>query len=357
MTTPTLAASRTWRTNLNEWISRDSNVAAGDSIDANDAKKRVLLHIKDQFKALGTNPWIVTKSFGFASGLNLSGDNWATIADIRFQTSATNRPWIVMYCAAMSLEFLFECVGVSGQRGSRADIYVSRSASGTAFTGGSASARPTSTTEIQVLDSTSGTGFGSWGVGGTSTANRDFVVHVWHDDAGKGSRVVIQFNDTVRGMWILDALTDNQVGLVNPWVASFRSANAGDTPNTSLRPQFFDVTHLVVADQSDVRSFAFMSTVGRGSGGTLAPANGMAHGKSTYDNSIVASPIGIVSILDSIGYRGQLTDMWLGPGSEVTTGVTKTSFTMNLYRNKTLVSIGDHIFPWDGTSSVTLSTT
>lgn len=357
MTTPTLATSRTWRTNLNKWIQRNTTVAAGDTIDASNDKKSVLLHIKDQFKALGANPWVVTKSYGFASGLNLSGDNWATIADIRFQTSATNRPWIVMYCAAMNLEFLFNCVGVSGQRGCRANIYVSRSASGTSFTGGSSSARPTSATEILALDSSDGTGFGNWGVGGTSTAVRDFAVHVWHDDAGKGSRAVIQFNDKVRGIWILDALTDNQVGLVNPWVASFRQEDAGDTPDTGLRPHYFDTARLVVADDSDVRTFAFAGTLGRGSGGTITPANSMRHPRSTKDNSIIAQPIGIVSITDSIGYRGRLEDTWLGPGVEATTGVTKTSFHMNLYRNKTLVSAGDLVLPWDGTSAVTVSPT
>jgi len=353
MTTPAVSPSRTWRFALNKFVVHDGTTAGGDE-DANNAKKKVLLFIKDSLTTLGANPWTVVASVGFSSGFNGAGDNWTSFSEIRWTTTTTGRPWIQLRNAAMGLEMLFECArGAANTRGSRANIYVTRSSS--PFTGGSVNARPTSSSEVLALDTDSTTGFGNWGVGGTATTARDFVVHVWHDDAGGGSRVVIQFNNKVRGIWFLDALSDNQAGITNPWAVSFRSNDSSDAPDTGLRSHYLNTENFVTANQSNTRVFAFLGAYGIGPAAGGPPSTSLVFGRNAYDGSRVLSETGIVVESDGTLYRGKLPDVWVGPAVESASGVLS-SATMHTFSNKSLVQIGDFILPWDGVSSVRVST-
>lgn len=349
MATPPVVTSRTWNFALNEFIAHDSTTVGGTE-DGNNAKKRALLFIVDSLIGLGAKPWTVVASVGAISGFNGSGNNWTDITELLWTTSATGRPWIQLRNTDIGIDMLIILNTTAGLRGSRFDIYVVNNSVAIAFAGGGVNARPTSADEIFCLAQSDSTGFGNWGVGGTGTNVRDFVVHVMHSDDGLSSRVLIQFNNELRGLWMMDALDDSPAGVLNPWVVSFKAEDASDTPSTSFEAAYLDDPFMIVSDNSHDRQLVYMVTEGADGNETLATFELGLH-LNSYDETVAFADVGIASDSGSIvGYWGTVTDSWVGPRGDGFGG------TGRLYGKRQWVAFGDRIFPWDGTSAVRMST-
>lgn len=350
MATPPVVTKRTWRFALNEFYPHDSTTVGGTE-DAYDSKKRVMLFIINSLIGLGANPWTVVASVGAISGYNASGNNWTSIAELRWVTATTARPWIQLRNTALGIDMVIDLNGPAGLRGSRCDIYVANNTVAIAFAGGGINSRPSTADELFCLAASDGTGFGNWGVGAAGSNVRDFVVHVLQSDDGLSSRVLIQFNHQLRGLWMMDALDDTPAGVTNPWVVSFKSEDAIDTPNTGFESAYLDDPFMVVGDNSHNRQLVYMVTEGADGTDSLATFELGLH-LNSYDETVAFSDVGIASDSGSIvGYWGTVTDSWIGPRGD---GVGDTG---RLYGSREWVQFGDRIFPWDGASLVRISTT
>ncbi len=350
MTTPPVVTKRSWRFALNEFYSHDATTVGGTE-DAYDSKKRVMLFIINSLIGLGANSWTVVASVGAISGYNASGNNWTSIAELRWVTSTTARPWIQLRNTALGIDIVIDLNGIAGLRGARCDIYAANNTVGAPFAGGGINSRPSTADEILCLNATNSTGFGHWGVGAAGAGARDFVVHVMHSDDGLGSRVLIQFNHQLRGLWTIDALDDSPAGVTNPWAVSFKSGDGTDTPDTGLEANYLDDAVMQVADQGHERQTVFMVTEGADSTESLATSELGLH-LNSYDETVAFSDVGIASTSGNIiGYWGTVADSWMGPRGD---GVGNTG---RLYGSREWAQFGDRIFPWDGVSPVRISTT
>ena len=119
-TAPTL--TRTWQFNVNNVVF-GTTTQPGGATDGPGFRRQLLMDIKEALTGFAANPWTVTRSAGFSSGYNASGDAWGTnIDEIRWANSTGGtRSWTVLRNTTLGLEFCFDCFNSNNRDGAMAD--------------------------------------------------------------------------------------------------------------------------------------------------------------------------------------------------------------------------------------------
>jgi hypothetical protein len=345
-TAPTL--TRTWQFDVNQVVI-GSTTQPGGATDGPGFRRQLLMDIKESLTGFATNPWTVTRSAGFSSGYNASGDAWGTdIDEIRWanSTSAT-RSWIVLRNSTLGLEFCFDCYNSSFVDGSLADVFIART--GDPFTGGSTTARATSPTEIQILSGTDFASFGSWGAGAGDATARAYTLHVMHSTDGLATRVFICLNTNVIGFWQFEAIANAVGSPTNGYVARVRASTSSDTATSANLDHVYTNARTKGIDNSNAGVDYYLATLGNNFASTTFTTR-MNPGTNPYDGRLPLAPVGVASTTAGwVGFFGEIADMWFGV-SQDGAGYTGRGYPTS---TRALMQFGDVVVPWDGSVPIT----
>lgn len=332
---------RTWQFDVNRLIANTSTTQPGGNDDAPAWRRELLFQIKERLKAFATLPWTVSQSNGFNSGLNLSGDNWANIDDIRWRDNRTfQRSWIVLRNNALGIEVCFDCYNANARDGIFADVFVAPIAN--PFGSGSVgtiTARPTATLELQILNGDSE----AWG-GGTETPSTPdtFVLHIMHSTDGLATRVIALSNRQPILFWQFDPVVNTIGSLSHPWIARVKSTGTGNV-NTVTYAHLVQNANTPMLSNIDTEVQTYMAGVSNDTFPTQTFWGQTALVKNPYDGRVPLSPIAIAS--ESVGFTGmfgEIADLWISTAG----------FTGKGYPESTsnLMQFGDYVFPWNGSN-------
>jgi len=345
---------KTWRFQVNNFVPSDTG-GTTDTDDFNNATRRMLFGIKEALIGNGswtdstggaaaapTTNWTVPLSSGIVTGAP-AGDNWAGITDLRNEDSTANlRSWIVFHNTALAIYLLIDCVGFNGNYGSAMTFYIAQ----TAFTGGTGTARPTSTDEILVrngFDSGTANTAGWWGKGNNQNNANNCVWHVMRSTDGECTRVVINQDRANLGFWIFDKPKDPVTGWTNPHVAITYQNSNSDTSESMTSAIWHDTNPLRSNHPAGSAMFLYMCTEGFS---TSIVTDSFTAGRNQIDGSYPLSEIGLVSITATVqGRHGRLFDIWYGP-------ITANNKAVPSDNAKTFWQFGEFVFPWNTTTAL-----
>ena len=302
---------KTWEYSVNNGVLASSAKA---STQAHADKRGLLFGIKEAMIDAGTYtgatgsplanltvPWTVqSSSDGSTSG---ASDLWVDIDDMIWSTSDGGaRSWIVLRQTGISttFELLIDCrQGSNNDDGGEIDAYVAQSA----FTGGSTTARPTSTDERQIRNLT------NWG-GGSQGTTFPFKWHFQISSDGQCTRVYV-FHAITRvpiGFWIFDKPKTPTTGWTDPYVAAMDGSTDSITIPTYAR---FNVGALLLGRFSGADTTMYISAEGFGNVG-LGAATTVATWNQ-LDGTYIAGECGVESLTSTFrGSHGTLFDLWWG---------------------------------------------
>jgi hypothetical protein len=316
---------KTWQYSVN------NTVAALGAITTTHA--RLLRSIKNTLLAFGTLPWtVVGSSNSVAAGLD-AVDRWAADGNLVWANEGNAHSWIVLKQTGIGSNFqlLINC--------SPADTWnrvVNVIASPNAgFTGGSTTARPTATDEVDLNVSNNE----YWA--GSHSADGQFVYHVMQSTDGQCTRILTARAGAVCGFWLLDKAKNPVTGWTYPFVGIVKGDTTGDVATiatlaaTSAKFAGWGTAYMNMYATHEVANSNNIPTL------------------STVPNDLSTKypvfPIGLLS--ETAGQRGRhgdLFDLWWGL-TAVATG--------DFYpgdASKQFVQLGDVIFPWNG-GAITLT--
>lgn len=188
----------------------------------------VLLALKDSLKATGTVPWVVKGSHDGAGvlGNNDDVDRWAATSDVVFASSG-NRSWIVVQQSAINTntQVCFFCNSTQSD-GRGLEVVFSPVAGFFAANGGTdgtATARPTATDEVVLLDSSYGNGV--W-LDDQTTA-QDYYWHVMTSTDGEVTFWAVCRNNQLSNFFMCMKPKNPHADWSDPAVACFRGADGG----------------------------------------------------------------------------------------------------------------------------------
>ncbi len=335
MTDPALIKS--WNTNLeNVHIAADGTQVNGTNDGTNDRKTLLLTIVNGWLGATGSGI-TVTRSCDAVSAAD--SNLWTDITKLRWNNDFANaHSWIAFQHTTLwsggTTYFLLSLVNLTGNDGSMLEMWVSVDS---AFTGGSATARPTATNEQLVKSAffTSGNKQGWWGSGTNTNAARDYVVSQVTSTDGQVSRTVIWHNSVCIGWWGLERMRTPQ-GLTY----DFLFTNVGFQSDTEIAPEADNVWALgnySVGLMNDKSTATYKWTM-------HAAVNTRANQRFTTkreDGSVGAFPIGVWSDDPTFVFKwGDLFDMYWG----VNDAVTVTHLPNDAQRD--FVKVYDFAFPW-----------
>jgi hypothetical protein len=337
---------RTWQHDTNQIIT-GATTQAGSTDDAQEYKKNLILAIKNSMIGFASNPWTVAGSASYNDNFGAMDavDRWVAIDDIRWR-DATNlqRSWIVLENAVLGIQFLFDCVCQNNRDGTQADAFITPI--GTPFVGGSATARPTSAAEVQILNRNDTGSNGGWGGGDeSSVSGYTYILSVQHSADGVATRVVIMRDANTCGFWLFDRIEEQTVAMTNPQVARIRSASyVGDDDSITLAMLHHNArTSGFRADGVGVGYYLAMPV----SDGVNDEWSEEIIGFSPYDGRFSLAEVGVGS--ESAGHQGfwgLIYDLWwaTAPGH---TGRGWPS------ASRAQMQFGTLVFPWDGSVAIT----
>lgn len=338
-TTPVL--QRTWQFNVNNVVT-GSTTQPGGATDAPGFRRQLLIDIKEALKGFASNPWTVTLSNGYNAGAG-AGDNIGTdIDELRWANSrSAQRSWFVMRNAVLGLEYCFDCYNSTNRDGAMADVFVAPVTD--PFAGGSATARPTSASEQEILNGDNTGNFGSWGSGADNATSKAYILHVMHSSDGLATRVVVCLGGQAIGWWFFEQIEDEIGSHTYPWVFRVRAEALSDTADSMLyssncqgnRARGYDnglgaINYYLATPCNDWQNTAI------GNDTTL---------KNPYDGRFALPEVALAS--DStgwIGMHGVMYDLWYGPG------LGGAGHTGKVYpaSSRDFIQFGNLVLPWDG---------
>lgn len=329
---------KTWQYSLNTLLA-----STGVAITNN---RNLLLAIKNQLKAFASNPWTVRYSCNsVTAGTAGDGvDRWATNADVVGGSAGAAHSWFVFKQAGIATNFQMllsvspEGAGAFSPGGNVISVFVSANAG---FTGGTATARPTATDEMALIQA--GTGSSIWGGSPITTAT--IRMQAMQSTDGACTRIVLCSSNVAWGIMVFDACTNSVTGWTNPFVAFVGAPSAASFPSPLG-------TQIATWDTTATASRVFISsTLGigiltaEGNGSFVAPADtNYGNLANEVDGNWPIYPIGIAcSTIGIRGRMGSMIDLWWG-SSAIPTGDTYDT------SSKTFAQFGNFIVPWDGTT-------
>lgn len=343
MTAPTPA--KTWEFAIN-------GTAAGADGDA--MRADLLLAIKDSLVDNGTftTPWVVDYSCDSATAGTAGDevDHWAANSDVVWDSSGSAHSWVVLrqtdyFGTGTHLYLLLDCSQNSSLEYSAAlGVYCSR----VGFTGGSTTARPTATDELEVLAASTVASSSNW-QGDNSNAETSKRYHVLGSDDGEEWRILFCVAGYCVAMWAIGKPQDPPSGWANPYFAMVWGQETASADVTTYQYLTTNGTPIVRMTDATAGDFAgtFTCPAARSTSNQLMPIICAAN---HFDSSRGMWPVGIYCHTDvaAPGYHGPVADIWYGHGAD-STGDTAPA------AQQDFALFGDVWLPWDGSSAVGVS--
>ena len=127
---------RTWQFDVNNTVT-GSTTQSGGIDDGTEYRKQLLMDIKEKLVSFAMNPWTVSQSHGFVSGIVTAptvgsagrpGDNWdpADLEEIRWvdNPGVGVHSWIVLRNAALGMELCLDQVNTNVHDGAGMSAYI-----------------------------------------------------------------------------------------------------------------------------------------------------------------------------------------------------------------------------------------
>ena len=326
MSLPTV--QKTWQYNVNQLVTSQGSALA--------TNRRVFRSIKDALKGFASGAWTVVGSSNGVTANMTGTDLWVTDADLVFSQSggAVARSWIVLKQLGMSssgIELLITLDAnntARGQGGYGGNAYLAETAAG-GFTGGSTTANPTATGQIQLI---------TLDLTGITT---DIPVrwNVMQAADGSGTRFWTYAAGTIRMLCIIDKPIDVVSAWLNPFVAAWFNSAANTTLAISMGYTWW------TSRINGLQSAIALGTEGAG-GATALPSDTVCGAiPNDLTNEYVMVPCNICSNTNTRrGRHGVFPDLWYR-----STG-TVDGDTYPGDGSATFINVGPFIFPWNGGS-------
>lgn len=319
MTLPILV--KTWQFNVNQTIP-----ALGTGTQ--DLQRAVRTVINSLLGFGSGAPTVLGSSDSSTAGLD-TVNRWTTDGALVWNSSGVHS-WIVLKQTGIAANFQI-CFDLSASNAGSMAAYFSPSAG---FTGGSTSARPTATDEVQFL----GTG-GSPTNYVSSAADMQRVWHVMMTSDGSVMRVLAFTGNSVDSGWFIEKPPNSNPSWTVPAVAYISSMSGADGSLTYGVLNGSSGANFWGAGPSGAMNFNFTTEGfgGQAVGQNQATPNGL-------DGSYPFTNIGLWSVTSGMkGRHGTLVDLWFGS----TTPATQDTYPNDASRQ--FVQVGDLIYPWNGT--------
>lgn len=228
-----------------------------------------------------------------ASPWSATTSKWTAEADLVWGSAGSNHSWIVLKNSALGTANanVQLCIDLSNGVGSQLATMMMSTGSG--FTGGTATARPTAADEFSLVSNT------HWGAY-TTNVDIDCYLNVAMSTDGECTRMWIQRNQTCGMFVLIDKPATPVSGWTNPCVAVWLGANTS--------PSYANLYSAAGARGYGVSAMnLFFTCEGRGAaalGTVLVNANNL-------DGGYFIGQIGVVSeTLSNVGRYGSLYDLW-----------------------------------------------
>lgn len=336
MTLPSL--SKIWQVS--------ANVKVVAQIDLNTVQARIMRVIKNTLIGITSSPWTVSGSSnaggttGAPTGAGaLDGvDRWTVDTDIFTNGSNSRHAWIVLRQDGIASHYEM-CWDFTQTGNMNATTLIVSPSAG--FTGGSATARPTATDEIIMINNTNWIG----------NLNTNYQIHIWQSTDGQCTRIIVWKNGgNLCSFFLFDKPQNPVSGWTNPSVTSaFINSGTGliapNYPNLSASPTSVGSSKAKANSVFDVRYTGESNTAG-----LLANTTDVGNLPNDFDGTWTFYPIGFYSVTsNNRGRHGNFFDLWWRP-TAMNSGDTfpnNTSF-------RQFVAMGPFILPWTNDATVPL---
>jgi hypothetical protein len=325
----------------------DVNNAINTANIVNNVKQETL----DLKNVMVTAGWTVRGSCDGAGGYGNDDDTdrWADTGDIVTAAAGSNHSWCVLQndswaARGYHLFVLLENRSASGSYPAALRISIAQDH----YTGGTATAAPTSTSEVQIH------------APGSSEATQFFCDNttqiVWHamwDDDGECFRWILCQSSKAVACLIIETVKNPLMDATDAYVAGARGwglVTAG-TDKTTLA-LFNTITGFLsyVSGHGLVYYYATAEFCGSGTGGT-GVLSFFSTANPSDGNAWPILPIGLVTVTNptyAYGRNGELFDLWWGSTTVITGDTYGASAGVDDFQ---FVQFGNMIFPWDGAST------
>lgn len=320
--------SKSWQFDVNQTYNRGTDETAASMY------RKILWGIKESLvSTLGgrvetDSRWTVARSSGGAGDTLAAGpeDHWTGEADLRWPSGGSGRSWIVLAQQGITTGSQI-CIDLDGTVSPT--VTITWAPNGFA-SGGTTTARPTATVEVQLL-----TGLLD---GGGVTAGA-MIVHVMQSTDGQCTRVIGYRDNAPVLFWLFDRVRNPVTG----WSTPAAMLAVGDATSTAHYARLQSPTTPSLRGYGSALMHLFMSTESFGS--TVEGVGSQLEGPNDFDLNWPLTPIGLACLDDGHkGRHGEIADLWFA---------SKGANDGDAYPSdgsRQFVQFGHLVFPWDGTA-------
>lgn len=258
-------------------------------------------------------------------------DRWSSYDKLVWGTVAGANSWIVLYNATAGLYMLLNCEH-SGSDSNTLDIWLAQ----TAFTGGTTTARPTSTDEWNVSASA------TWGAGSAFSVR----YHMMMSDDGLSFRLYTTRAQNLQGLWIFEPMVDPVDNLVGDMVTAVWGGTAGN----ALSANTFTQTAQVIGRKTGGPTISGVLTSEGSRYSTNIQATLTQTDRPVWNDvaerdqifAIGAYGVTYTSSGAMRGHLGSLADLWFGNDLFVSGRSWPKDY------SRQLITLGPLVTPWPG---------
>jgi hypothetical protein len=294
--------------------------------ESTNATRDMMLGIKNELIGFADNPWEVMYSCNsVTAGTAGDGiDRWATSSNI--VSSGGAHSWMVLRQPALLSNFQI-LIDMNGSSMYNGDVIVSPNAG---FTGGTTTARPTATDQVEVTPTP------SWFSALTSTNCR---VHVMMSTDGQCTRIFACSSGLIGGFWMFDKLKNPRPEITYPFIATVYGTDDIVTSASSYTKLNMNGGLTMAANGISVNADSFLTCEGLGSN----PYGNFLLDPDDLDGSLPLLPM--AAACKSLGARGRygaIYDLWFG------SAVTQNGDSYDETGNRAMSTMRDLIVPSNG---------
>lgn len=282
-------------------------------------------------------------------GNNDNVDRWVNDVDVGWGTVGANHSWIVLKQTGIIGGDYYLCIDCVGTDTSRLSYAWSKNQ----FTGGTATARPTSLNEMAQDNTTYPLASArNWG---GPTANASSVMHVLKSADGKATRIMWARNGFSSGLWCFEELEYAPAAYTNPAIAIMHGTNATAPVSSALvQSNFANFGNFspLVQLNGTYPAYAVLALNYYSTNQSLVTVPTVANDMSTFwpayrvkvhtkYNSGLIIPSNLTPINRARGEHGIMRDIWwvqsqLGEADYAPSG-----------GGRNFIIVGDFLLPWN----------
>jgi len=300
---------------------------------------QALVHgIKTAMIGFATLPWTVVSSSDSVTAD--ASDNWTATTNLVWNTGAHS--WIVLQQGAGGGQL---CIDL-GHAPSLAERAYFRWSAGGNFTGGTTTARPTATDEIDAHNTT-----GNYIAGNQSGTPNQNVYHVMHSTDGLVDRVIICSVGLAHTTWRFEALKNPRAAHTNNPTIVGISATSSVVETVVATTRTSTATSIICTekDGTGTRIGLGARLLGGNSVSSLVEETTVNTVVEEWDNETWAlEEHFIATTVGDRGPKGSAYDSWIGQYTINVTGDTMPSSTTV----REFVAWGIWVWPWTGDSTI-----